>query len=180
MSCDEGKCPIQETVTLILPDISYRHLDPIIQYFYTGDLVLPASEKAVISDLLFRLFRIPPDRENAVPSVDRVAVVMRQVQDICCPDMLQADQLNKQHQVHEAQEPQENEKTPETVKDNSERISSMLDKVEEDQNNKAKFLLSDYLLPRNTKTLMECLNEVEKVNPENQTKVLFIVQFWIF
>ena len=73
VSCDGGKCPIQETVTLILPDISYRHLDPIIRYFYTGDLVFPSSEKPIVKDLLFRLFNIPLDYKVSVSCKFRAA-----------------------------------------------------------------------------------------------------------
>ena len=150
VSCDQGKCPVQETVTLILPDISYRHIDPIIQYFYTGALVFPASEKSVICNLLFRLLRISPHREKKVNRAlerilhdgdDRVAVFMRQVEDICYPDVSQPDQLNKQHQGH--QESQErNKKSDDDQKEGegqqqiTELLACMLDEVEElNQNN---------------------------------------------
>ena len=132
VSCDEGKCPIQETVTLILPDISYRHLDPIIRYFYTGDMLFPASEKPIIRDILLRLFKIPPDHKIAVRSNDRVQDGMRhvrQVQEICIPDVSQSDLLNKQNLGHQVQEKY---KAPVTTTGNSEHISYDKDQEEED------------------------------------------------
>ena len=38
LSCCRGKCGVQEQLTILLPDVSYRHLDPVVQYLYTGVL----------------------------------------------------------------------------------------------------------------------------------------------
>ena len=117
VSCGGGKCPIQETVTLILPDISYRHLDPIIRYFYTGHLVFPASEKPFIKELLFRMFKIPPDRKIAVGRNDLDQDGMRQ--DLCDPDVSQSDK-NKQNPGHQGKNFKERHKAPMTTTENTE------------------------------------------------------------
>ena len=62
ISCCEGQCGIQEPVTILLPDVSYEHLDPILHYLYTGVLKFPKSEKAVIRDLLLKTFGVPGER----------------------------------------------------------------------------------------------------------------------
>ena len=109
VSCDEGKCPIQETVTLILPDISYRHLDPIIRYFYTGHLIFPATEKPVIKDILLRMFKIPPDYKFAVP---------------------QFAQLNNQNHEHQAKNCQEKEKeTMENPEDDNDQEEEDIEQI---------------------------------------------------
>ena len=62
ISCCEGQCGIQEPVTILLPDVSYTHLEPILHYLYTGVLKFPKSEKAVIRDLLLKTFGVPGER----------------------------------------------------------------------------------------------------------------------
>ena len=167
VSCDEGKCPIQETVTLILPDISYRHLDPIIRYFYTGDLVFPASEKTIIRDIMFRLFKIPSDHKIAVRINDRVQDGMRhmrQVQEICIPDVSQSDQLNKQNLGHQVQV---KNKAPLTTTENSEHISFDKDQEEEDENQ----------IPKVVANKLE-LEETNLINPNHGPKVLQSTHFY--
>ena len=155
VSCANGKCPIQERVTLIFPDVSYRHLDPIIQYFYTGRLVFPATEKAAIADLLIRLFKIPSGRENSLDSEYPGQDIRSEVQDICVPDVSPSDQLNKQQQDKKSQE---NEKTREIAfsfevideaqeEQDQQKISNLAEKLldeVEDEVNQNSLLLGSY------------------------------------
>ena len=64
VACCEGQCGAQEPVTILLPEVSYTHLEPVLHYLYTGVLKVDKSDKAGIRDLLLKTFRIPGERES--------------------------------------------------------------------------------------------------------------------
>ena len=56
VACCEGQCGVQEPVTILLPEVSYTHLEPVLHYLYTGVLKVDKSDKAGIRDLLLKTF----------------------------------------------------------------------------------------------------------------------------
>ena len=143
VSCNDGKCPVQEPVTLIMPDISFRHLDPILLYLYTGNLQCPASDKSVIMNLL-RMFQISQDRECVTLShadndssdcvlddqENTTTVIMKQVEDICHPEVKSSNQITFNQDIQP-----EDENTVITD-EKYELISFVNDNVEEEDHNK--------------------------------------------
>jgi len=65
--CCHGSCAHQEEVTLMLPDIEYSHLEPVIDYLYTGVLSVAESERHEISEI-FRLFQVPLNEASLAPN----------------------------------------------------------------------------------------------------------------
>jgi len=73
--CCHGSCAHQEEITLMLPDIEYVHLEPVIDYLYTGVLSVAESERRPVSEIL-SLFQVnineaslsdPPNKEIECP-----------------------------------------------------------------------------------------------------------------
>ena len=55
-------CDNPEKLYLVFPDISYRHMDIVLDYFYTGTIRFNQADKGTIRDILFNIFQISGTR----------------------------------------------------------------------------------------------------------------------
>eukprot|EP00090_Calanus_glacialis_P016060 TRINITY_DN25178_c0_g1_i1.p1 TRINITY_DN25178_c0_g1~~TRINITY_DN25178_c0_g1_i1.p1 ORF type:complete len:771 (-),score=256.66 TRINITY_DN25178_c0_g1_i1:123-2390(-) len=58
-SCCRGLCSHASTTTIMLPDVSYRQLDILLGFFYTGMINCTSSEMDIVKDLLVNVFFVP-------------------------------------------------------------------------------------------------------------------------
>lgn len=57
-----------EMLCLMFPDISYKHMHSVLDYFYTGVIQFCQSDKEIIQDILINILQIPKDRLTTLDS----------------------------------------------------------------------------------------------------------------
>jgi len=106
-SCCRGMCSQFTETTIMLPDVSYKMLSIILEFFYTGRIRCTNSEMAMVKDLLVNMFKVPKSlvmlhkkdgHTDCVQCAEHVPVssllehlVTHHVEDPCVKDMCKVE-----------------------------------------------------------------------------------------
>merc|ERR1719154_423560 len=71
MSSMEG----EDRLSLVFPEVSYKHMSIILDYFYTGVLSFTSADRMIVKDLLVNMLQIPLNRRTVSETLERISLV---------------------------------------------------------------------------------------------------------